>query len=118
MKIQTLFDLLRASQDLLLAFEGVVTKPQLVSRLEALKRADLDDLLADVENLRDAVDAGLNDTIEMNGYVADGDDTPDGLDEALKAFPELDHPQSNPPTNETDNDNPVTQDVKEETPAT
>jgi len=120
MKIQTLFDLLRASQNLLLAFEGVESPAQLVSRFEKLKRGDVESLLEDVDDLRDSVDAGLSDTIEMNGYQADGNDlpeTPSEIDNALDAFPELDGLESDLSQDAPGNDPPAPQDVKKENPA-
>lgn len=120
MKIQTLFDLLRASQNLLLAFEGVESPAQLVSRLEKLRRGDAESLLEDVEDLRDAVDTGLSDTIEMSGYQADDNDLPESptdLDGALDAFPELDGLESDLSQDATGNGPPAAQDVNKEKPA-
>ena len=114
MKIQTLFDLLRTSQDLLLAFDGVMTVPQLVSRLEKLKRSDVDGLLEDVESLRDAVDTGLTDTIEMSGYQVSGDDNPDDLQDALNALSDLDLPEGESGEKKPENQPPVAQDVNKE----
>lgn len=116
MKVQSLFDLLRASQDLLQAFDGVDSAPQLVSRLQDLKRTNLEDLLADIENLRDAVDSGLSDTLELSGFQADGDESQDGLQEALDAFSNLDGPESETSSEEVETPYPATQGSKEEKP--
>ena len=117
MKIQSLFDLLRASQDLLFNFEGVETAPQLVSRLEKLKRPAPDELLADVENLRDAVDELLSDTLEMSGSLTSSDEEPDSLDGALDAFPELDGLEDEPQQDAPGNELAVVQADKQEKPA-
>jgi len=127
MKIQTLFDLLRASQDLLSAFDGVENLPQLVSRLEKLKRRDPsgllpapEELLADLESLRAAVDDGLTDTIETGGTLSDNEELPDGsdsLDGALSAFTELDDPESGGGQDAPGDDAPVAHNVNKETPA-
>ena len=117
MKIQALFDILRASQDLLFNFEGVETAPQLISRLEKLKRPSPDELLADVENLRDAVDELLSDTLEMSGSLASTDEMPDPLDGALDAFPELDGLEDETQQDAPGNKPTVVQDDKQEKPA-
>jgi hypothetical protein len=115
MKIQILFDIIRSSQDLLSAFEGVESPAQLVSRLEKLKRSDVEGLLADVENLRDSVDECLSDTIETGGSLAgDLSDASEELDGALSAFPELEEPDEGSSQDATGNNPPVTQDVKKE----
>ena len=117
MKIETLFNLLQASQNLLLAFEGVEKPAQLVSRLENLKRADVEGLLEDVDALRDALDVGLTDSIEMSGYVPGADDTTDGvLDSALNTFPELDGLEDEPQQDAPGNNSDDTQASKKENP--
>ena len=119
MKIQILFEMIRSSLDVLSAFEGVESPAQLISRLEKLKRIDVEGLLADIDNLRDAVDECLSSTIETGGALT-GDMAGDSeeLEGALDAFPELQDPDEVSSQDATSNDTPVTQDVKKENTTT
>lgn len=88
MKIQELFDLLAASQDFISIFDGVETTSQLVSRLERLKREDVEGILQDLNTLRLATGTALEANLELGGSLGDEDDEPSDLEEALDAFPE------------------------------
>lgn len=73
MKMQTLFDLLEASQDFLAIFEDVSNVAQLVSRLERLKRLDVEGVLEDLDALRVATSNALEDNIELGGSLGSAD---------------------------------------------
>lgn len=66
MKVGSLFDLITDAKDVLAYFEGVGDKDQLISRLERLKRADPEEMLACIDALRMSVSQLLSDTLEMN----------------------------------------------------
>jgi len=89
MKIQELFDLLAASQDFLTIFDGVESPSQLVSRLERLKREDVEGILQDLNALRLATENALAANLELGGSLGDDDDDPTDLEDALGEFPEF-----------------------------
>jgi len=95
MKIQTLFDLLGAAQDLLSHFDKVTTPEQLVSRIAILRRQDPEEMLYDILALRAAVDSALGAHIELGGALTDDNEAPDAgddMDELLANF-DKDEPQ-------------------------
>ena len=101
MKIQTIFDLLGASQDLLSFFDGVETPSQVVSRLETLKRGDVVGMLDDLNSLRMSVTATFSDTIELGGSLSSEEEGSDDIESALSDFPDLDLSES-PPTKDAE----------------
>ena len=84
MKVSSLFDLITDSRDLVQFFDGVDSKEQLVSRLERLKRMDVEDLYACIEGLRATITKTLDDTLEMTAVL--DEEEPDTLPD--EAFPD------------------------------
>lgn len=83
MKMSSVFNVITDGKDVLAYFEGVEDKDQLVSRLERLKRADAEEILACIDGLRMSISELLNDTLEMNAsspFSEDDDDDDSGLD--------------------------------------
>ena len=72
MKIRSFFDIISDAKDVVEFFSGVETVPQMISKLERLKRHETDDLLICVESLKISIESALEDTLEMSGDI-DGD---------------------------------------------
>lgn len=102
MKIGTLFDLLTDTRDILEFFDGCVTKEQLVSRLERLKRQGADDLLSCVDGLRVTLDRTFEDTLEMSASLDDQNELEDdAVDKELDDLVgKLDEPVEEPNAND------------------
>lgn len=80
MKVGSLFDLVTDAKDVLAFFEEVGDKDQLISRLERLKRADPEEMLACLDALRMSVSQLLNETLEMNASEPTIEDDDSDLD--------------------------------------
>jgi spore cortex formation protein SpoVR/YcgB (stage V sporulation) len=83
MKMGTLFDLVSDTEDLLDYFDEVGTAEQMVSRLERLKKRDVEELLDTVESLRYSVGALREETLESAISPNDDDDEPESLASGL-----------------------------------
>jgi hypothetical protein len=96
MKIEALFNLLHDAQDLLSIFEGVEATPQMVSRLDRLKRGDApQDLLDSIEALRLSLSEAFNSNLEMDGALSgDGEDDDPLADDLLDGLPDEDAAQA------------------------
>ena len=105
MRMQSIFDLITDSNDLLSFFEEVDTPEQLISRLERLKRKGADELMSCIAGLRHSVTSILDDTLEMSPSLDDGADDEEG-------FPDLD------PDKELDDLTQGTADVESQNPTT
>lgn len=77
MKISSLFELIRSSNEVAEYFDGVDSPEQMVSRLERLKKAAPTELMEDVRALRNSVSMLLDDTLEMGRSVNDEDENED-----------------------------------------
>lgn len=114
MKIQTLFDLLRDTQDILSFFDEVTNKNQLVSRLETMKRQSPETLLDTIEDLRISTSTALEEHLELGGTISDGD----SQDNLLEELATISDPDSSVFDSEENSEpkltNPTTESVPEE----
>jgi hypothetical protein len=109
MRIQDLFDMLRSSDDLLSYFENVTTTPQLVSRLEQLKRQDPEGFFDCLEDLRMAVANALEANLELGASLPTEDDSNDIFGDLNDFSKELDDSPSQPSVDEQPSEPPATE---------